>query len=89
MVVASGDGIYKLDYSKVIDYHIENGMDTNLFVDVKLRENRNIINEGYYVDWKTKKLIITNAHYVHTYRLILAVNKLYVNNWLLDMNGKT
>ena len=41
------------------------------------------------MDWKNRKLIFTNAHYTHTYRMIIAVNKLYVNNWLLDMNGKT
>lgn len=73
----------------IIDYHLEHNMSTDLFISVKLRENRTIINDGYYVDWKNRKLIFTNAHYTHTYRMIIAVNKLYVNNWLLDMNGKT
>lgn len=74
---------------KIIDYHLENNMSIDLFMSVKLRENRSIINDGYYMDWEHKKLIFTNAHYTHTYRLIIAVNKLYVNDWLLDMYGKT
>ena len=73
---------------KIIDYHIEHNIDVDLFMSVKLRENRTIINDGYCMDWKNKKLIFTNAHYTHTYRLIVAVNMLYVNNWLLDMYGK-
>ena len=73
----------------IIDYHVEHNIDVNLFISVKLRENRMIINDGYEMDWKNKKLMFTNAHYTHTYRLIIAVNKLYVNNWLLDMHGKT
>jgi hypothetical protein len=74
---------------KIIDYHLENNMSIDLFMSVKLRENRTIINDGYYMDWKNKKLVFTNAHYTHTYRMIIAVNTLYVNNWLLDMYGKT
>jgi hypothetical protein len=74
---------------KIIDYHLENNMSIDLFMSVKLRENRMIINDGYYMDWKNKKLMFTNAHYTHTYRMIIAVNTLYVNNWLLDMYGKT
>ena len=74
---------------KIIDYHLENNMSIDLFMSVKLRENRTIINDGYYMNWKNKKLVFTNAHYTHTYRMIIAVNTLYVNNWLLDMYGKT
>ncbi|MGN0164752.1 MAG: glucose-1-phosphate adenylyltransferase subunit GlgD [Lachnospiraceae bacterium] len=32
VVIASGDGVYKLDYSKVIDYHIETGADITVVV---------------------------------------------------------
>lgn len=73
----------------IIDYHLEHNIPIDLFIDVKLRENRDIISDGFEINWKTKKLVFTNAHYTHTYRLIIVMNKLYVNNWLLDMNGKT
>lgn len=74
---------------EIIDYHIKNSLSIDLFMSVKLRENRCLINDGYYIDWKHRKLIFTNAHYTHTYRMLIAVNKLYVNNWLADMYGKT
>lgn len=74
--------------NEMIDYHLEHNIPMDLLVSVKLRENKCLIDDGYYVDWKTRTLIITNANYVHTYRLIIAVNKLYMEKMLLEMYGK-
>lgn len=74
---------------EVIDYHLMNGMNPELFINVHLRENRTIIDEGYYMDWKTRKLIFKNVNYAHTYRLIITVNKLYIQKLLADLHGKS
>ena len=73
----------------MIDYHLEHHLDVELFLTVKLRENRCLIDDGYYIDWKRRMLVFTNINYAHTYRLIIAVNKLYINDLLKDMYGKT
>ncbi len=73
----------------IIDYHLKNNIPIDLFLSVKLRENRCLIDDGYYVDWKTRKIILTDVNHVHTYRIIIAMNQLYVNNWLTEMYGKS
>lgn len=73
----------------MIDYHLEHHLDVELFLTVKLRENRCLIADGYYIDWKRRMLVFTNINYANTYRLIIAVNKLYINDLLKDMYGKT
>lgn len=72
----------------MIDYHLEHHMDVNLFLSVKLRENSCLIDDGYYVDWQRRTLVFDTINYTHTYRLIIAVNKLYIQNMLKDMYGK-
>ena len=81
-------GCFGLTLKTLIDYHLRNKLPIDLFISVKLRENHDLIEDGYYVDWETRKLVFTNINYTDTYRLIIAVNQLYVNNMLLDMYGK-
>lgn len=74
--------------NEMIDYHIKHKIDPELFISVKLRENRCLINDGYYVDWQRRTLVFTTVNYTHTYRLIVAVNQLYINDMLTEMYGK-
>jgi hypothetical protein len=74
--------------NEMIDYHIKHNIPVELFLSVKLRENRNLINDGYYVDWERRTLVFTDVNYSHTYRLLIAVNQLYVNELLLTMYDK-
>ena len=74
--------------NEMIDYHIKHKIDPELFISVKLRENRCLINDGYYVDWQRRTLVFTTVNYTHTYRLIIAVNQLYINDMLTEMYGK-
>jgi len=74
--------------NRMIDYHLEHHLDVGLFISVKLRENRCLIDDGYYIDWSRRTLVFDNINYVHTYRLIIAVNKLYIQNMLKDMYEK-
>ena len=81
-------GSFSNAVNELIDYHLENHLDVGLFLSVKLRENNCLINDGYYVDWCSRKLIFTNIRYTSTYRLIIAMNKLYVQDMLAEMYGK-
>ena len=74
--------------NELIDYHLKHHLPVDLLLSVKLRENRDLIDDGYYVDWTTRKLIFTNINYTHTYRLIIAINQLYINDLMLEMYGK-
>ena len=73
----------------MIRFHLENGMNPELFLSVKVRDQRVLINDGYYVDWKNLKLIFTTVNYADTYRLIITMNQLYVQNMLSELYGKT
>lgn len=73
----------------LIKFHLENGIKPEMFLSIKLRENRVLINDGYYVDWENLKLIFTTVNYAHTYRLLITMNQLYVQNMLSELYGKS
>lgn len=81
-------GTFGKALNEMIDFHIKHKLNVELFITVKLRENHDLITDGYYVDWKRRTLVFTNAHYMSTYRLIIAINQLYINDMLNDMYGK-
>jgi hypothetical protein len=72
----------------MIDYHLEHHLNPELFINVHLRENRSLILDGYYVDWKRRTLVFQNVNYANTYRLLITVNQLYINQLLIDMYEK-
>lgn len=74
--------------NEMINYHLEHNIPVELFLSVMLRENHELIKDGYYVDWKNRKLVFTTVNYTSTYRLIVSVNQLYLNNLLIEMYGK-
>jgi hypothetical protein len=80
--------IFSDEINQLIDHHLKNNIDVGVFLSVKLRENKCLIDDGYYVDWKRRMLVFTNINYAHTYRLIIAMNKLYANQLLADMYDK-
>lgn len=73
---------------ELIDTHVKNHMDPNVFISVKLRENKLLIDDGYYVDWNSCKLVFTNCHYASTYRLIISINQLYIQSYMNEMYNK-
>lgn len=80
--------VFSQETLNMIDYHLQNGINPELFVNVALRENRSLLQDGYYVDWKRRTLVIHDVNYACTYRLIITLNQLYVNNMLTSMYGK-
>lgn len=81
-------GSFGVALNEMIDYHLKNKLPIDLFITVKLRENRCLIDDGYYVDWERRTLVFTNINYAHTYRLIIAINQLYINDMLNEIYGK-
>lgn len=74
--------------NKMIDYHLKNNLKPELFINVHLRENRSLILDGYYIDWKRRMLVIQDVNYANTYRLLITINQLYINDLLTSMYGK-
>lgn len=81
-------GSFGTALNAIIDHHLEHNIPVDIVMSIKLRENHDLINDGYYVDWKRRVLVFTNINYAHTYRLIIAINQLYINDLMLDMYGK-
>jgi hypothetical protein len=81
-------GAFGETINTMIDFHLNHNIPINVFMDVKLRENNTLIDEGYYVDWERRMLVFTNINYTHTYRLIISINQLYINDMLKEMYGK-
>lgn len=74
--------------NEMIDYHLKHKMNPELFINVHLRENRTLIEKGYYVDWERRVLVFQTVNYASTYRLIITINQLYINDMLKDLYGK-
>lgn len=81
-------GLFGHSLTSLIEYHLKHNINIDLFLSVKLRENRCIIEDGYYVDWERKTLVFTSVNYSMTYRLIIAINQLYINDMLNELYGK-
>ena len=74
--------------NKMIDYHLQHHLNPELFIHVDLRKNRSLIQDGFFVDWERRMLVFTTIDYACTYRLIITVNRLYINQLLIDVYGK-
>ena len=81
-------GVFSNTIKELIKYHLKNKLDPELFLSVKLRENRVLIEDGYYVDWNELKLIFTTVNYADTYRLLISMNQLYVQDMISELYGK-
>lgn len=80
--------IFNQQLNSLIDYHLKNHLNIDLFIAIKMRENNTLINGGYYMDWEKRKLILTTVNYTKTYRFIMAVNRLYMKDLLDNMYNK-
>lgn len=67
---------------QMLDYHIEHHINPDLFINVMLRENNVLIDDGYYIDWNERKVVFQTVKYQCTYRLIISINQLYINDML-------
>lgn len=64
----------------VIDYHLRFGIPIERFLRVQFRENGKILaDEGFYVDWVKREIVLTQPDYHRTYKLLITVSNAYVN----------
>jgi hypothetical protein len=72
-----------------IDYHLQNGMDPSLFLQIQFRVNSNAIDipTQWTVDWQKRKIIVENPDLMYTYRLLFTVHQDYLHNLLKDILG--
>lgn len=73
---------------QLLDYHLKNNIDPRIFISVKLRENHTLIDDGYYIDWQHRKIVFTTVSYVSTYRMLISINQLYINDMLKVLYDK-
>lgn len=82
------DRAFSSVHIQMINWHLERNLKPELFLSIKLRENKCLIHDGYYVDWERRVLVLTNINYTKTYRLIIAANQLYMNDMRREMYNK-
>lgn len=72
---------------KVIKQHIANSIPVNCFLEiVLLKDNKKCeYKKDWSIDWNTFTLTIINSDSSATYRIILFVDNLYLNNKILDI----
>jgi hypothetical protein len=75
--------------SEMIDFHLKHGMDPGSFISIRMRLDRCVLEDGYYVDWKRRVLVLDNIDHTRTYRMIIAVNQLYINATLKQLYYKS
>lgn len=76
--------------NSVIDYHTENGIPYSRFINiVVMRDNArlNPENGDYSMDFENRVLTINRTNTVSTYRMIILINVLYVNELISDLFG--
>ena len=75
------DSVLNESLLAVIDHHTRLGIPVERFLKIQFRENGSILNnEKYYIDWSTRTLHLAQPNYRRTYRLIITVSPVYVND---------
>lgn len=73
----------------VIDYHLKMHIPIDRFLQIQFRENGEILsNEGYFIDWANRKLILNNPNPRRTYRLIVTTSVGYINELIKSLYYK-
>jgi len=73
---------------KTIAYHLEKGIPLSTFIHTTVMKDNTILDPTkgeYKIDFEKMELITYNTNKVSTYRLIIHVNTLYINNLLVDI----
>jgi hypothetical protein len=80
------DNILNESLRVTIDHHLKFGIPMERFIKIQFRENGEILtNELFYIDWKNRKMVLTNPNSHRTYRLIIMVSHEYINNLIKEL----
>lgn len=70
----------------MIDYHLENGIPIQRFLDIQFRENGQILkNEEFYINWNDRTIHLIHPDTHRTYRLLITSNTDYINRLIKDI----
>jgi len=85
----SFDTVIDEQINRMIDYHLKHGINPNNLLSFQFRINSHIldIKNTWTIDWVNRKLKIFNADHHEFYRLLILVNKDYINNMIKDIYG--
>ena len=77
-----------LSTTKLIDYHLENGIPLYELIDIRIRKQGKLIihNKDYVVDYNEKKIKFLNKEYgFYTYTILISINTEYVNETIKNV----
>ncbi len=79
--------LFNNSMKRIIDYHLEHGIPSSVYMKVLVLKNTELLSEpmDYEVDIKGLTLITKNIDCEATYRLIIHVNTIYINNLIKDI----
>ena len=90
VVIASGDGVYKLDYNKVLEYHIAKRADVTV-VCTDAREDDDItrfgvlrMNEDYRIEDFEEKPMVSSGHTISTGIYVIRRRQLIITAFCKD-----
>lgn len=68
--------------NQAINYHLINGIPMTDLIDIRIRKQGQIIQEGkdYTIDWERKEIQFINQHTYFTYSVLFTVNIAYIND---------
>lgn len=84
------DNLIQQKIRDLIAYHIENGMPLCNIIDIRVRQMGKLILEGrdYTINYATHEITFNNTEWgFDTYTIIVAINVLYVNTLIKELNS--
>lgn len=73
---------------EVIAYHLKNGFPLEEAIEIRIRRQGKMIQEGinYKVDWENLRIYFNNKSYgFYTYNILININILYINNLIKEV----
>lgn len=70
-----------------VKYHVDNGIPLDMLIDVRVRQQGNLIRKGtdYEIDYKTWNLSMIRCGVFYTYKVLVYVNVKYINELIKDI----
>ena len=75
----------------IIKWHLDKGITLDKLIDIHVMKDNKLmdkVNGDYTIDFETLELYVYNISYLSTYRLIIVMNNLYVNELAIQDIGK-
>ena len=83
------DGLFNTSITEMIKYHKENNIPFQTFLNISVMKDNEMLVNGvdFEVDYDKLVLITKKVNMLSTYRLLIHVNTMYVNNLISTIYG--